>query len=168
MLIRNATVSDICSIAELYVSNHKSTYKGLVSEDYLNNLTIEKAKEKWSSYLEETKSRMWVAYDECAFLGFVASIPDATSDEIWYLDSLHICEPARGKGTGSSLIKTVGQYALARGYGKMSVCVVKGNDSAKKLYMKLGARHLLSFEDKFDNSRINSEKLIWDDLKIFL
>ncbi len=168
MTIRPATVKDIENISVLYVKNHKTTYKGLVSEDYLSSLTVEKAKEKWSSYLEDAKSRMWVAYDECAFLGFVASIPDATSDEIWYLDSLHICEAVRGKGTGTSLIKTVGQYALTSGYGKMSVCVVKGNDSAKKLYMKLGARHLLSIEDKFDNSRINSEKLIWDDLKIFI
>ncbi len=168
MLIRNATVSDICSIAELYVSNHKSTYRGLVSDEYLDNLTVDSAVIKWSEYLSDKKNRIWVAFENDTFFGFLASKPDSTSKKIWYIDSLHICESARGKGTGTSLIKTVGQYALASGYGKMSVCVVKGNDSAKKLYMKLGARHLLSFEDKFDNSRINSEKLIWDDLKIFL
>lgn len=168
MLIRNATVSDICSIAELYISNHKSTYKGLVSEEYLSSLTVEKAAERWKNYLANENNRMWVAFEGEKFAGFLASMPDSMSEKIWYLDSLHICEGSRGKGIGTALIKTVGRYALKNGYDKMSVCVVKGNDSAKKLYIKLGARPLLSFEDKFDNSRVNSEKLLWDDLERFI
>ncbi|MBR3817500.1 MAG: GNAT family N-acetyltransferase [Clostridia bacterium] len=168
MLIRNATVGDICSIAELYISNHKSTYRGLVSDEYLDNLTVDSAVIKWSEYLSDKKNRIWVAFENDTFLGFLASMPDSMSEKIWYLDSLHICEGSRGKGIGSALIKTVGRYALKNGYDKMSVCVVKGNDSAKKLYIKLGARPLLSFEDKFDNSRVNSEKLLWDDLERFI
>ena len=168
MLIRKATVDDIINISHLYVSNHKTTYKGLVSEDYLNNLTVEKATERWKSCLCDESKKIWVAFENDTFLGFLASMPDSTSDRIWYLDSLHICPEARGRGIGTALIKTAGEYALKNGYEKMSVCVIKGNESAKKLYMNLGARHLLSFEDKFDNSRINSEKLLWDDLKIFI
>ncbi len=167
MIIRQASVEDIRLIAHLYVSNHKATYKGLVSDDYLNNLTVEKASERWKDYLSDEKNRMWVACEENELLGFVASMPDSTSEKIWYLDSLHICPEARGKGIGTALIKKVGEYALGNGYDKMSVCVVKGNEKAKQLYLKLGARHLLCFEDKFDNSRVNSEKLLWDDLKIF-
>ena len=167
MLIRPANADDIKKISLLYVSNHKTTYKGLVSDDYLNNLTPEKATERWKDYLSDEKNRMWVACDENELLGFAASMPDSTSEKIWYLDSLHICSEARGKGIGTDLIKTVGEYALRNGYDKMSVCVVKGNEKAKQLYIKLGARHLLSFEDKFDNSRVNSEKLLWDNLKVF-
>ena len=168
MLIRNATVSDICSVAELYISNHKSTYKGLVSEEYLSSLTVEKAAERWKNYLANENNRMWVAFECEKFAGFVASMPDTTSEEIWYLDSLHICKAARGKGIGTALIKTAGKYALEKGYDKMSVCVVKGNEKAKRLYMKLGARVLREFEDRFDNSRVNSEKLLWDDLERFI
>lgn len=167
MIIRQAFIEDISLIANLYVSNHKTTYKGLVSDDYLNNLTVEKSAERWKNYLSDERNRMWVACEENKLLGFVSSMPDETSEKIWYLDSLHTCSEARGNGIGTALIKTAGEYAFKNGYEKMSVCVVKGNENAKQLYMKLGARHLLSFEDKFDNSRVNSEKLLWDDLKIF-
>ena len=168
MIIRQATVEDISLIAFLYVLNHKTTYKGLVSDDYLNNLTPEKAADRWKNYLSDERNRMWVACEEDKLLGFVSSMPDETSEKIWYLDSLHICPESRGKGIGTALIKTVGEYAHINGYDKMSICVVKGNEKAKQLYIKLGARYLLSFEDKFNNSRVNSEKLLWDDLKIFL
>ena len=167
MLIRKATVDDIASIAKLYVSNHKTTYKGLVSDDYLNNLTVEKASERWKNFLSDDSNIMWVASQEDKLLGFISTMPDSTSNKIRYLDSLHICPEARGKGIGTALIRTAGESTLRNGYEKMSVCVVKGNDKAKQLYIKLGARHLLSFEDKFDNSRVNSEKLLWDDLKVF-
>ena len=41
MIIRDAVYDDIDNIAKLYISNWKETYKGLLSEDYLNGLTKE-------------------------------------------------------------------------------------------------------------------------------
>ena len=52
MIIRDAVYDDIDNIAKLYISNWKETYKGLLSEDYLNGLTKEYAVEKWSKYLK--------------------------------------------------------------------------------------------------------------------
>ncbi|MEI3045827.1 MAG: hypothetical protein V8T82_08835 [Romboutsia timonensis] len=52
MIIRDAVYDDIDNIAKLYISNWKETYKGLLSEDYLNSLTKEYAVEKWSKYLK--------------------------------------------------------------------------------------------------------------------
>lgn len=52
MIIRDAVYDDIDNIAKLYISNWKETYKGLLSEDYLNSLTKEYAVEKWNKYLK--------------------------------------------------------------------------------------------------------------------
>ena len=41
MIIRVAVKNDVENIAKLYISNWKETYKGLLSEDYLNSLTKE-------------------------------------------------------------------------------------------------------------------------------
>ena len=46
----------------------------------------------------------------------------------------------------------------------MSVCIVRGNDGARRLYEKLGAVHLVYFEDDFCGTVSHSEKLIWRDL----
>ena len=164
MEIRVAKSSDIEKIAELYIKNHKETYIGLLSDDYFKSLTFDYAKEKWSTYLEHTGSKMWVAYNADEFLGFAAGTEDKNLTDTWYLDSLHITKNARGKGTGTSLIKTMMMYAVKNGYSKMSVCIVKGNDNAGNLYNKLGAKHYLDFEDDFCATVSHSEKLLWDNL----
>ena len=163
LTIRFADKTDISHIAETYVHNHRTTYKNLLPAEYFETLTPEYAVKKWREYIAEGNNRVWVAEDESGFLGFAASMPDEELYNVWYLDSLHVCEKARGKGVGTALIKTVGKYALDNGYEKMSICIVKGNDNAGDLYRKLGARHYKDFTGKMSHS----EKLLWDDLSIY-
>lgn len=167
MTIRFATSDELDKIAALYVHNHKTTYRGLLSEEYLSSLTVETAKNRWNNYLLAEKNRIWVAYESDIFLGFTAGKEDDELADTWHLDSLHVSENARGRGIGTELIRTVGKYAAETGYKSMSICVVKGNDSAKSLYLRLGAVPLKEFEDDFANTRANSEKLIWQETKIF-
>ena len=164
MLIRPARTEDAENIAALYVRNHRTTYKNLLPAEYFEALTEETAQSKWKSYIADESNRGWVAEDESGFLGFVASTKDEELENVWYLDSLHVCERARGKGIGTALIKLVGGYAYKGGYEKMSICIVKGNDNAGTLYRKLGARHYKDFKGKMSLS----EKLLWDDLKNFV
>ena len=163
LTIRFADKTDISHIAETYVHNHRTTYKNLLPAEYFETLTPEYAVKKWREYIADGNNRVWVAEDESGFLGFAASMPDEELYNVWYLDSLHVCEKARGKGVGTALIKTVGKYALDNGYEKMSICIVKGNDKAGDLYRKLGARHYKDFTGKMSHS----EKLLWDDLSVY-
>lgn len=161
--IRPAKADDVKNIASLYVHNHRTTYKNFLPAEYFETLTQSYAENKWQSYIADKNNHVWVAEDESVFLGFAASTADEELTGVWYLDSLHVCEKSRGKGIGSALIQTVGKYAYEGGYKKLSICIVKGNDSAGALYRKLGARHYKDFEGKLSHS----EKLLWDNLKIF-
>lgn len=163
MIIRIANKNDVPYIAVTYVYNHRETYKNLLPAEYFEMLTPEFAEKKWSCYVADENKRVWIAEDETGFLGFAASMPDDELQAVWYLDSLHVCERARGKGVGTALIRTVGKYAFDADYNKMSICIVKGNDNAGRLYRKLGARHYKDFTGKMSLS----EKLLWEDLKIF-
>lgn len=163
MKIRPANERDVKSIASLYVNNHRATYKNLLPAEYFETLTEAYAESKWQAYIADKSNRVWVAEAENGFLGFAASMPDEELTDVWYLDSLHVCEKARGRGVGTALIKAVGRYALESGFEKMSICIVRGNDKAGGLYRRLGARHYKDFEGKLSHS----EKLLWDNLKIF-
>lgn len=162
MIIRFAIKEDLDSIAKLYVHNHKTTYRGLLSEEYLSSLTVDGAKKRWETYLSEN-NRIWVAYESDIFLGFAAGKEDNELKDTWYLDSLHVSENARGRGIGTQLILVMGRYAADNGFKSMSICVVKGNDTAKSLYLRLGAKPYKEFEDSFGKTHSNSEKLIWDE-----
>lgn len=163
MTIYPASEKDVFNIAETYVYNHRTTYKDLLPPEYFENLTPEYAERRWHDYIADKNNRVWIAEDENGFLGFVASMPDEELDGVWYLDSLHVCEKARGKGVGTALIKNVGKYAFDNGYKKMSICIVKGNDNAGRLYCKLGAVHYKEFTGKMSLS----EKLLWENLAVF-
>ncbi|WP_294404113.1 GNAT family N-acetyltransferase [uncultured Clostridium sp.] len=167
MNIREADAGDIEAIANLYVMNWKKTYIGLLPDNFLNGLTIDGGIKKWQEYLTKENNRIFVAYENENFLGFSACKEDEELKNCLYLDSLHVSEASRGKGVGTKLINTVGNYAYIKGYEDMSICIVKGNDKAKRIYEKMGAKHYKNFIDYFGNTKSNSEKLIWDNLNCF-
>ena len=165
-VIRPAAWQDVEAIAQLYVTNHRQTYAGLLSAEYFAQLTETYAIDKWKNYLDNADNCIFVVYEDAQFLGFAAGMQDVCLEDTWYLDSLHVTQHARGKGIGSALIHAMSRYAAEHGYGKMSVCIVKGNDDAGALYQKLGAVHALDFEDDFCGTVSQSEKLVWHDLRL--
>ena len=167
MIIREANGSDVENIAKLYISNWKTTYKGILSDAYLNHLTVSYGMEKWSAFLVRPEHHVFVAYEGLTFLGFGAYHPDMDFDKCLYLASLHVSSNARGQGVGTKLIQSIGKYAIDKNFNKMSICIIKGNHDARRLYCKLGALHHLDFIDYFDGIKLNSEKLLWNDLKCF-
>lgn len=167
MNIREANAEDMELIANLYVMNWKKTYVGLLPDNFLNGLTVNDGINKWQEYLTKEKHRIFVAYENENFLGFSACKEDEELKNCLYLDSLHASESSRGKGVGTKLINTVGSYAYIKGYEHMSICIVKGNDKAKRIYEKMGAKHYKDFIDYFGDTESNSEKLIWNNLNCF-
>ena len=167
MQIRLTIPEELDEIARLYRTNHRETYRGLLSEQYFSRLTPDHAREKWEKFLEEPGNRLWTACVEGTLLGFAAGREDPELPDTWYLDVLHVAKAARGRGVGSALLRACGAYALASGYGKMSVCIVKGNERARRLYEALGAEHVLDFDDDFCGTVSHSEKWLWKDLRVF-
>ena len=161
MVIRFAGQEDLNSIAALYVRNHKAAYRGLLSDAYLDALTVSSASAKWKQKIGSEDDCILVAEQDGSFLGFAAAMPDPELEETWYLESLHVAEEARGKGIGTALIRTCAQVAEEKGFQQMSVCIVRGNDSAAGLYQRLGAVHYSYFEDDFGGTVSSSEKLVW-------
>ena len=166
MTIRFAAEEDLDRIAALYVRNHQSTYRGLLSDEYLSHLTVETARGKWEAFFRCPDRKIWVASEGGVFLGFLGGMPDSDLSQTWYLDSLQVSETARGKGTGTALIREAARFAADQGYARMSICIVRGNDRAGALYRKLGAVHYLFFEDDFGGTTSSSEKLLWEKLPL--
>lgn len=166
MTIREAAERDLQNIGRLCMENWKKTYAGLLDENYLNGLTPEDCAKESRECLEDEKARLYVAYEGDTFLGFGAGLEDKELKRCFYLASLHVSEAARGKGVGTALLREIGRHAR-HGYGRMSVCIVQGNDGAKRLYERLGAAHYKYFEDDFHGTKSQSEKLVWEDLERF-
>ena len=117
----------------------KSIWK-FITRWFFNGLTLSDGIKKWQEYATKENHKIFVAYENEKLLGFSVCKEDEELKNTLYLDSLHGLEDSRGKGIGTKLIKAVGDYAYIKGYEHMSICIIKGNDNAKKIYEKNGAK----------------------------
>ncbi len=71
MTIRMATIEDAKGIAKVHVDSWRTTYKGIIPEDFLNNLSYEKRTELWIRNISRTDNYVIVAENpEGEIIGF--------------------------------------------------------------------------------------------------
>ena len=161
--IRLAKPGDVEQIAKLYIKSWQKTYKGLLRQEYLDGLTEKAVGERWADYIGRARHGIFVAVTEDEkILGFGAFKPYHRIDDCIYIESLHVEESYQGQGVGTAIIKGIYTVGKEENYGRMAVCLVKGNDNARNLYTKLGAVHYKDKVDDFTGEISYSEILIWD------
>ena len=95
MKIIKATSSHIPSVARLYVDSWRITYKELVPDAYLNNLSYKQSAEKWSLFLTDPSHFILLAIDERGEIGgFSAGKPHLFSAEIY---ALYVCKEVQSQ-----------------------------------------------------------------------
>src|SRR5262245_40319160 len=53
IIIRNATMADVPGIGRVHVDSWRTTYTGLVPDDYLAGLTYEAAERRWRGWMSD-------------------------------------------------------------------------------------------------------------------
>ena len=109
------------------------TYPGLVSQEYLDNLTLEKC--------EEVAFRLTdgflVAKDKGRVIGFIGyGVNEDGNSETGEIFALYILSEYYGKGVGSQLMEAALKQ-LDR-YSKVCLWVLKNNKRAIRFYQKCG------------------------------
>ena len=166
MSIREGQETDLSDVAALHVANQRTTYRGLLSDDYLDGLDPVKQAQKWAVFSRQEGQKLFIARAQSGILGFAACRKDDELPGCLYLESLHVAPEARGRGVGTALIRRVAHYAREIGFRSMSVCIVKGNEGAGRLYARTGAVHRKDFTDHFEGTISHSEKLLWQELPL--
>lgn len=166
--IRIAGPEHIEQIADLYIRNWREAYKGLLSQDYLDSLTMEGVCAKWRDYIQQPNQGVYMVMETPEeggpekLAGFVGVKPYHRIENCIYVYSLHVEPHMRGRGIGSALVKRIAEQGWEEGYPKMGVCVVCGNENARRLYAQLGAEHCMFIEDGFAGDPVPSEVMVWD------
>ncbi|RYZ76951.1 MAG: hypothetical protein EOP04_31500 [Proteobacteria bacterium] len=88
IIIRAARPEDAKDIAHIHVDSWRSTYAGLVSQTYLDQLKYEDREKMWTSILHQItpRSHVLLAYDKDKkkVVGFVSSGPKQDHPEVKY------------------------------------------------------------------------------------
>ena len=160
--IRLAEPEDMPAVGRLYTDSWQRTYRGLLPDGELDQMTQQGSAQQWRRYLEQGENVLFVLEMDGAVAGFAACRPLPEREGSALLDSLHVSPRAQGMGWGRRLIARAARWAAERGFRELAVYVVQGNERAERLYRNMGARELYAFHD-WDGAL--SWALAWEDLE---
>jgi ribosomal protein S18 acetylase RimI-like enzyme len=143
MRIREATLGDARSIAEIHVRAWQAAYRGQMPDEYLDRLSVEDrlAQHEWSLRSQRETWRLWVADDGGSVVGFAVTGPseDADADERTGEVYAIYLEPERvGSGLGRQLFADAVGDLRSRGFRTATLWVLESNDRARRFYELAG------------------------------
>jgi len=158
MKVRYAKFEDMKAISEIATDSMKITYKGILSDEYLNSLSYEEAHQKYESRFD--KGFWCVCENEGEILGY--SWFDTKQEEEGYpeydceLIAIYIKPELKGKGIGKEIFNFVTNELKNKGKRKMILWVLENNLPSIGFYKKIGGK-LLGKKEKERAGEIHTE-----------
>ncbi len=140
MICRFAQESDIESIAKIKVEGWQAAYRGIVDDEYLDALSVEKQSALLMKY---PLSSFIVAETDGNIVGFCRISPGSHTDSVKLgceIREIYVRPDLKRWGIGTTLFKYTVKKLVCRGYTIMSLCVFEKNASARKFYEKMGGK----------------------------
>jgi L-amino acid N-acyltransferase YncA len=166
MKIRKANIQDAQGIGKVHVDSWRTTYKGILPDDFLNNLSYEQRTELWKKNISDATNYVLVAENEQdEIIGFATggtrktnSVSNATD-----LTSIYLLEKYQGVGIGKQLLKELFTYFKQQGYEKVFVEVLAENKT-RDFYEYYGAQYVNSIEIKIGGKIVEELIYVWNDI----
>lgn len=165
--LRQAQPKDYVAIAKLHADNWKLHYRGILSDNYLDNEVDYDRLNTWQQRLLSPTVNQFVtvATSSDIVIGFCCFYLD--DDPIFgsLIDNLHVSLDSQKSGIGKRLIKEAAKYISNNATNKkMYLWVYESNLNARLAYEKLGG---LNFEtvdkENHDGTTSRSCRVIWTD-----
>ena len=142
MRIRQATPADAPDIAKVNVESWRSTYNGIVPNQYLNGMSHEKREKQWRSIIENPDSIVLVAEGIDGSIGGYISGGRERSGKISFegeLYAIYLLKEWQRKGIGKQLVKQMLDEMRNKHIANMMVWVIEDNPS-KRFYELIGGK----------------------------
>jgi ribosomal protein S18 acetylase RimI-like enzyme len=139
--IRSATPDDARVIATIHVEAWRAAYRGMVPDEYLDSLSIDRRESAWRRNLLAVDTTTWVAEKSDAIVGWISVGPSRDADagastgEIW---AVYVAPGCWGKGVGRSLCERAEQHLRLHGFIQVTLWVLRDNGRAVKFYQSNG------------------------------
>jgi GNAT superfamily N-acetyltransferase len=163
--VRLARSEDASALAEVLIATWRSTYRGIVPDAFLDELSVDASTERWKSSLSENESHTYVAEDEAGVFGFASGgklrEPLAEYDgELW---ALYVSDAGHRRGTGRELVHAVAGHLVESGYQSMLVWVLQQNP-AVGFYRRIGGKAVSGKMIEIGGVALPDLALGWKDL----
>ncbi|WP_100404348.1 GNAT family N-acetyltransferase [Bacillus solitudinis] len=143
--IRKATLVDIPSIAKVHVDSWRTTYRGIVSSDFIENLTYEWSEKHQLIVFSNKDMFIYVVEDkEGNIVGFASGGPERNNNSLFKgeLHAIYLLTEYQGLGLGRKLVTSVANQLRVNGFNSLLVLVLENNTSAREFYKSLGGKEV--------------------------
>lgn len=170
MMIREARLEDAAGIAKVYVDGWRTTYPGIVSDEYLANMSYEEHARRWARILSTSDGFIYVAEDEPGnIVGFIWGGPEHNGDPVYKgeLHAIYILKSHQSLGLGRSLARLLAEKLLEVGIEAMIVWVLAGS-SSRHFYESLGAQFVRTGPYQVGEMTLEDLCYGWTDIRVLV
>lgn len=169
MRIRRALSSDARGIANVHVNSWKTTYKNIIPDNFLNNLSTEKREQLWKRSIP--KGNVFVAEnDNGKIVGFSDGGRERSGKYKGFngeLYSIYILKEYQNRGIGKLLFKQIIKYLTELKIDSLIVLVLEDNNFCY-FYEKLGGERIDNIEVEIAAKKLNEIVYGWRNIKPLL
>ncbi|MEN1968659.1 GNAT family N-acetyltransferase [Lentibacillus sp. N15] len=164
-MIRKAVATDAKGIANVHVDSWRTTYKGILPDALLDNLSYSRRMKQWEQNIAQQHVFV-VENDQGEIVGFSAGGKERTGKYPSYtgeLYAIYILQAYQGKGLGKLLVQPVVDVLRNLDCHSMLVLVLKEND-ATYFYEAIGGKQVDVTEETIAGQAVIEVAYGWDDL----
>lgn len=140
-MIRPATLDDATAIAAIHVRSWQAIYRGQMSDELLDNLSVVGRAADWTEIIGSGAEQVAVFQLFGSVAGFVCfgpSLDRGACLSTGELGALYIEPGSWRRGIGSQLMDWTKRTALARGWTNLTLWVMRSNAQARAFYEAAG------------------------------
>jgi len=142
MEVRHAEATDARAIAEVHVASWRGAYRGVIPDDFLSGLSVERRTKTWSATLCDPNVDIFVALnDSGSVVGFSSiqrSRDDDAPEDTGEVTTIYVTPDEWGQGYGRALMGAVVAKARDRGFRCLTLWVLEANQRARRFYEAVG------------------------------
>ncbi|MBI1773150.1 MAG: GNAT family N-acetyltransferase [Burkholderiales bacterium] len=173
--LRRATVDDAQAIAAVRVESWQATYRGMIPDNYLDEMRIEDSMLQWRQILKamaqaEDRICVYVAESEGKVIGFASGmmLPEPKLGMQAELTAIYLRPAWQRSGIGRRMLHKVVRTLQAQGAESLLVWVISGNDIARNFYEELGGALLIEQSFSWDGMDLMEAGYGWRDLSVLI
>ena len=175
MLIREAKAADAAAMAKVNIDSWRTTYAGIVPQEYLDSLSYEKLTDNFQARLSDP-SKLWPGWfyyvaedDQGHIVGMAGGGPARDSNRVYTgeLGVIYLLKSHQRHGIGRQLMATIARKLKQQGHKSMQVWVMAANQY-KIFYEALGGRSFAEREVVIGGVNLTEVAYGWRDLGTFI
>ena len=165
MLIRSAVPNDADAIARVHIDSWLTTYRGLMPDNVLDNLSFDRRREWWQSILRDQAEQVLVAEEDSQVVGFTYFGAERENDPVYRgeLYAIYLLMDYQKKGIGRLLFKASAEGLLKLGMNNMLLWVLSINP-ARHFYERLGGKYLRDKSVEIGGASLQESAYGWSDI----